>query len=426
MFVEEVFIFINFLFIFIIDPLKRSSLQKIQQSFIVHGPKDLPSTSNETSNDKLVPVISNIFNSSHKMSQGSSFNFTKKCPERKGFEESLMHNKNRYGYEEIDQCTPMEVDTNLDETAMSDVHTPFSVSKTNADNGDISEHKNKVSKLVIAPVKPKTETKKSVINGQIIKSTMIKYIKVSAMFLIPIFCAIILMRTDFFPNDDLSSDHFNAENITDALRDLVYGQDEVLAKLKDSFLHVDDTKLIVFTGGIGVGKTHTANIIANNFPWSDNVVKIVSPQYKNTYQEMKFIRDLSKFGYNLIIMDSLEFKDRKSVIPFVTKVFHSNRKAIILLIFTVPEYNIDMSLETDMNLETASDGISAEFSNAKLEHSLIVFNQLTEEIVRKCIRYALAKKGLIINQYNIEHILQNVNYKYSGCKGVYSKVALLQ
>lgn len=432
----------------------KTTVKQIEQTFLITGRKFTPSDISLTSATGTISNTSESLtnfqsNSDLNVPCKSFFGFSKKCPEQQGFEESLNHKRSR---EEIQENVPMEIDPieESGKTSMADVHSyNYNYNISNHDN----THQHKVSRLM-KPVSPKNSlkirnssdknklktprlmTQKSFentsaslvappINNTCIQKC-IKYVKLLAMLLIPILCGLIVTHTDHFLGDDSGiSDEFNGENITGALRDLLYGQERVISELEDSFRNIKYNTLYIFTGGIGVGKTYTGNIIADNFQWKNNVEKIIAPQYKNTYYENKFMRTLSKNGYNLIIVDGLGYDDSKSVIPFVKKLLNTNseKKVIIFLIFTIQEYSIDML--PYMNLQTISKEISTEFSNNNLDPKLITFDRLKEDVVRKCIRYSMAKKGLIINQYNIDHVLQNINFEYGGCKGVYSKVALL-
>lgn len=430
----------------------KTTVKQIEQTFYITDRKFTPSDNSITSatetNSSSQSLTNFQPNSDLNVPRKEFFSFSKKCPEQQGFEESLNHKRSR---EEILEPVPMEVDPieESGKSSMADVHSyNYNYNISNHDN--TPQHK--VSRLM-KPVSPKNslkiktssdknkpKTPRSMtqrpfkttsaplvepINNHYFQKC-IKYVKLLAMFLIPILCALIVTHTDSFLGDDSGvSDEFNGENITGALRDLLYGQEKVISELEDSFQNVERNTLYIFAGGIGVGKTYACNIISDNFHWKNNVEKIISPQYKNTYYENKFTRALSKNGYNLIIVDGLGYDDCQSVIPFVKKLLNTNseRKVIIVLIFTIQEYSIDML--PYMNLQTVSQDISTEFSNNNLNPKLITFERLKEDVVRKCIRYTMAKKGLIINQYNIDHVLQNINFEYGGCKGVYSKVALL-
>lgn len=356
--------------------------------------------------------------SNKKFPHSDNFSFHKHCPEQLDFEKSLV-NRRQLKIAEYNDCTPMEVDTSIEQDkSMTDVH-----NQNNTDSDESNEHRSKVPRLLIPP--KQNADKINIPKSTSIKAVIIKLIKFSAMFLIPVTCALLLIQSNIFVNEDsYMSDHFQVENITEAMDDLLYDQSEVVLKVKDTLKIPRDKHLLIFTGGIGVGKTYATNIISNNFQWKNNIQKIVSPQFKNSYHESKFLKNLVRHGYNLVIVDGLEMGDEKSVISFVKKLLVTDKKIIIILVFNVQEITDDFTDKID--LVSSSNNISNLFSEANIKHSLIIFNKLTKETVRKCIRYTMAKKGLIINENIIDNVLQNVNYEYSGCKGVYSKVALLR
>lgn len=206
--------------------------------------------------------------------------------------------------------------------------------------------------------------------------------------------------------------------------EIIIGQSPMIKQLIDTFeIHKYITS-IAFIGGTGTGKTLTANIIKETFPWKENIFQynwspIVSKS-KQIYKMIKEFKNLFKCGHNLVIIDDLQIDDVDGIIEFnhlMMNDWESLRyKVFIIYIFNLHSYHINDRQQLNEHKERL---------NLNLPNIIpMLFNQLTNEDLEKCINLESKNLAITLDKVQINEIIKNINVKQSGCKNVNAKVSL--
>ncbi|XP_044013821.1 uncharacterized protein LOC122856192 [Aphidius gifuensis] len=235
------------------------------------------------------------------------------------------------------------------------------------------------------------------------------------------FCLIIIasvLTSNFI--SDLTSKPFNFKNSTIELRNNVYGQFEAVEKIIN---YVDNNlnnfTVITIIGGTGVGKTLTASIIKNNFPFKQYIFEYYSPLNQKLFPSLSF------FYCNLIILDNLRNTDLPVMINFIKYWQDQENKpcTMILAIFNPEETN--NNLEKIINLENSQMNMQKIFNNENIQSEIVVYKPLDDDTLDKCIEKeaSLIKTQLTFQQ--LQDIRSHLITAQSGCKGAHAKVALV-
>lgn len=223
---------------------------------------------------------------------------------------------------------------------------------------------------------------------------------------------------------DYCDQTFDFRNITSSLKKNVIGQDLVITQLSKVFNEHSTRTSAVILGSTGVGKTLTSQLIGDNFQWSENVKYFIwssSESKKSQFNKLsKTIQKLSKCGHNLLFIDDLDYKDGGSVVLEIenfikTKSSEKNLKLIIFYIVNLHKY----SEKDKKSYQNKVDSIKSTINLAVIE-----FRDLTEEDGLKCIELQLQLLGITLTDEEKKDVVASIVPTRSGCKHVYSKIAL--
>lgn len=202
----------------------------------------------------------------------------------------------------------------------------------------------------------------------------------------------------------------------------LFGQSHAIISFIEALSVAERSKIIFFYGGTGVGKTFTASLILEHIGYYSNVYHYVMPSFLDTFTT-DFMIGLSVCKHTTIIIDDLSAKDmliRSHVKDIIAKSQNLNKDVTIILI-----YNCDNAAK---DFESSCDDL---FPNKLLQNfnyigafkKLIHFKPLKEEHLKQCIDKELGNITLRSTEY--QNLLKNFNVSQDGCKGVYSKIKML-
>lgn len=279
----------------------------------------------------------------------------------------------------------MEVDTSLNKTneinnenlnSMLDVHYQDRENKE-------TTHRNKVPKLMVKPnksvdiIRVKLQKQDSM---NLKKYLLFRMFRVFFIFFIPITLGLLCM----FNSDTGFMQNFDSTNTIKDLRELIYGQDDIVDKLAYDLNLLKSQKIFIFTGGNGVGKTYTAQIIEKNYPYKNNIQKYIFNSNFAFDMEREILTKLNEYEQNLIIIDGLVINEVYTILPILNGLSATGKRFIVIVIFNVQEISNDLTSNTDLKMKGKE--ISKTFDDNNISHTLFSFDNLNSEDTKECIR----------------------------------------
>ena len=210
----------------------------------------------------------------------------------------------------------------------------------------------------------------------------------------------------------------NVQEINLILQHSVHGQESAINEITTELntfntLQGTQMKILVFIGGVGVGKSYSASIISTNFLWDTNVQEFVMP-IRRSLLAKEISSEFSRCGDNLLVIDDLKPKDTEIMAGFLNELLSLNSvldtRVLVVLVFTTQNED--------------SNKIHNDFEAAGLSAKVIRFQPLEQETVQMCIEESLFRKGVKWNKDDVQKVLENVPQDI-GCKGVSSKVHIV-
>lgn len=202
--------------------------------------------------------------------------------------------------------------------------------------------------------------------------------------------------------------------VVELKRNLV-NQNDAIKLIHTSLKLVNREKFIsiAFSGSIGVGKTLSSNIIAENFKWQGNVNQLIyelnfdTSLKVNESLELDFDVASSEFshcGFNLIIIDDVPVKQSaiERIIQLEKQLSRVKAYKIVFIVI-----------------------FKGEVSQNDLQHFVIVdFEPFTRESFNECIDRHLHLFNVKLSPAKILE-LQSVNFHTFGCKTVGKRISKL-
>lgn len=239
-------------------------------------------------------------------------------------------------------------------------------------------------------------------------------------------------------------DNFNDKltNLNTSLKSHIYGQDaqidELVELLKEKYL-MDNTKplSILITGSSGVGKTYTAQAVANNlfgikhflrldmseFNSESAITKLIgtSQGYVGYEDECLFNR-IKDYPYSLILLDEVEKASLKVQNLFLQIIdtgkirngkgeeIHFDNTTIIMTSNVGTKINIGFNKEMSHN----ENGISRDLNN-RLDR-VICFSKIDKASARKYIKREM--NNLSLTKCDIDKLIDEANISEFGIRGL--------
>ncbi|EEB20126.1 hypothetical protein Phum_PHUM602860 [Pediculus humanus corporis] len=210
---------------------------------------------------------------------------------------------------------------------------------------------------------------------------------------------------------------WHLDNTVTDIKNLIFGQDDAVEKLNYVLNRINQTEgmsVVIFTGGVGVGKTYTALTINKNLPWTS---KTIISKHSFELDETILPKTYFKCDHNLLIIEDLSVNDMDSVMNLIKFAsYRKYKKLFIILIFT-----------THSNSEKKD--ILSSFNESYITYYHVPFKNLDKEAVRKCYLDEINKQKAEISEIELHGLISKKMRAIEivkgpvGCKGVSDDVA---
>lgn len=217
-------------------------------------------------------------------------------------------------------------------------------------------------------------------------------------------------------------DDFNIEELRNTLSSKLFGQTEAVSKIIQTLEQQDRSKLLLFSGGTGVGKSFASSILLDAAGPCSNVYHYTMPSFTNTFST-DFMYGLTMCKKSLIIVDDLTAHDmhiKKQIQEITEKSENFGKVITVILIYNCYESTKEFIKNCD---ESFHKRLLENFAEIKAFKKLVEFKPLTKIHLKECIKQELGNRKLYNKEF--EDILKNFNVTVDGCKGVHSKMKYL-
>ncbi|KAK7868274.1 hypothetical protein R5R35_013871 [Gryllus longicercus] len=222
----------------------------------------------------------------------------------------------------------------------------------------------------------------------------------------------------------------DVKSIENLLSSRIYGQEKAVQKIIQNFKNFNSSDqnglhVIVLNGPTGVGKTYTATLLEEIFPWKHNIHQFIMPLDFEKLSE-RSLQSYPFCGDHFVIMDDLRIEDIKDVAYIVSYLqrLASSNKVIALLIF---KFHKQLSGKVSENevLEMSS-AVQKQLVERGIDDCVMIdFKMLEKKEVELCIKEALSRHWIPVTEQAIKTILDQVDYHSEGCKRISSKIAVV-
>ncbi|KAF9409637.1 hypothetical protein HW555_011066 [Spodoptera exigua] len=215
---------------------------------------------------------------------------------------------------------------------------------------------------------------------------------------------------------------FKLEELRTSLTHQLYGQTEAINTIIESLGQQERRKLIIFSGGTGVGKTLVSSILLNSLGPCSNVYHYTMPSFTNSFST-DFMYGLTMCKKSLLIVDDLTANDmhiRTQIQKVVEKSEYLGKEITVILIYNCYVSTADFKRNCD---ETFRQKLLENLKGIKVSTTFVDFKPLTKYHLKQCIKQELVDRHL--NDKELEDVMKNFDVDVDGCKGVHSKMKYL-
>lgn len=210
----------------------------------------------------------------------------------------------------------------------------------------------------------------------------------------------------------------NIEHLHKNLLEEVYNQtgciDSMISSLYNRSRWPKKKKVLVYTGGVGVGKTFIINIAKRHFP-REGILEIV-------HIDQKIGNFDPNICCNLVIIDNLNAANVDNVITLLN-FLPDTTYSLVVIVFNAQKTDRDFNYFYD---HEAINAIDREFAASSLYFESCNFNTLGKRTALIWLKKEFAKRRINETlQKNItDYILANSNFTQSGFKRLSQKLAI--
>lgn len=236
-------------------------------------------------------------------------------------------------------------------------------------------------------------------------------------------CLACFLNTENF-SKKFCSPRFEFGGISKDLKNRIYNQESAIDELTKYFRDKNNKTgfdVIALVGGIGVGKSYTAEIVRNRMKASGNIIDVFPPLIN---KEDEAYSSLSICRCNMIRLENLKTDDIPDAAAFADKLKRKASGYCILIIALFNTQETDEHLRKTLDLSKSISLIEQTFRERKLEATLISYRSMSSEALTKCIKDAADYSNVKLTNTDVENIRHDMLIADSGCKGVYAKVQL--
>ncbi|XP_071878018.1 uncharacterized protein [Bombus fervidus] len=210
-------------------------------------------------------------------------------------------------------------------------------------------------------------------------------------------------------------------NATRELQQKIYGQRNAVSQIT-TFLNQDTfyLKVLCLVGGTGVGKSYTAQIIAEHFPRYEKI--FIYDMSFNHHIDAYLSNSLDL--YELIILENLKMQNLDIFSNIIDVLNQTKSKcATVIAIFNIEEVN--NNLERKIDFKKVMGDLYYELFYRKVDNLIVPYEPLNEEVLQMCIVDSATISGFTLTLDQINEIKQYLLLFGSGCKGAYAKVQVV-
>ncbi|EDW36707.1 GL22398 [Drosophila persimilis] len=208
------------------------------------------------------------------------------------------------------------------------------------------------------------------------------------------------------------------------IRRHVLNQETALDQLEQS-LSKPQFQSISLLGSSGVGKSLTARLLRELFPWPENVHALTKSDVSDLVRMNSVLTKLDFCGRNLILVDNMNSTDQE-IVQRVNDLVSSfgdiagnknthkvNLKRLsIVYIFNINRFLGETSVEHFATVLQLPD------------NQVIQFDTLEPQHLESCIRHEADLENLLLDQKYVESMINTTDFKMSGCKTLRAKVLI--
>ncbi|XP_063532367.1 uncharacterized protein LOC134743027 [Cydia strobilella] len=239
-------------------------------------------------------------------------------------------------------------------------------------------------------------------------------VKLSVLFVL-FACALV------YQNTSTCCEGLDTTNMKDTLSRKLYGQKRAIDLLSRSLDARARSKILFLYGGTGVGKTYATTLMFEEVWNSTNVYHYLMPSFMETFPD-DLLLGMSFCKSSILIVDDLSRNDyhiKEHIQNAIEKSEYLKKNITVILIYNYD--NIENNFMKSSNVAFFEFELREAFSDIDAYKEFIKFEPLTEEHLKLCIKHELGS----YNMANMEQIVKNFNVTLDGCKGVHTKMKLL-
>ncbi|KAJ0179827.1 hypothetical protein K1T71_004418 [Dendrolimus kikuchii] len=218
------------------------------------------------------------------------------------------------------------------------------------------------------------------------------------------------------------AEEINIDQLKTDLFHKVHGQSKALEVLVES-LKNKETKLLIWFGGTGVGKTYTASLLMERFGRASNLYHYAMPTF-NTEFSVDLLLGLTMCKSSMFIIDDVS-KDnmqiKASIKLLIDKSKSMDKNITIILIYNCMN-NVEVFQEKcDQSFDKQ---VLSNFKDINILKKVITFEKLSEEHLKKCIENEIGYQTT--KTHDLRNVYKNFDVAIDGCKGVHAKMKLFK
>ncbi|XP_061710190.1 uncharacterized protein LOC133519986 [Cydia pomonella] len=239
-------------------------------------------------------------------------------------------------------------------------------------------------------------------------------VKLSVLFVL-FACALV------YQNTFTCCEGLDTTNMKEILSRQLYGQKRAIELISRSLDARVNSKILFLYGGTGVGKTYATTLMFEEVWNMTNVYHYLMPSFMETFPD-DLLLGMSFCKSSILIVDDLsrnDFHIKEHIKNVIDKSEYLKKNITVILIYNYD--NIEKNLMKNSNAAFFEFELREAFSDIDAYKEFIKFEPLTEDHLKLCITYELGYH----NVANMEQIVKNFNVTLDGCKGVHTKMKLL-
>ncbi|CAH0627053.1 unnamed protein product [Chrysodeixis includens] len=217
-------------------------------------------------------------------------------------------------------------------------------------------------------------------------------------------------------------DDINLKVLSETMSTRLFGQSEAIRVIIDTLELEERSKIMIFSGGTGVGKTFASSILLDTVGSCSNVYHYTMPSFVSTFTT-DFMVGLTMCKNSLFILDDLTVDDlniKQQIKELIDKSQKLEKNITVILIFNCHESTKEFIKKCDVSFQSK---LLEQFAEIKAIKRFVNFESLNVSHLKECIKQEVQDRKLSDNEF--DEILKKFDVTLDGCKGVHSKMKYL-